>query len=91
MVKCVFCGREESPHKGVHLLKNDGSVNFYCSSKCRKNAIKLGRDRRKIKWTAAYKENLVKANAKEAKKKEAIKEAAKSESKKEEKSSDKKK
>jgi len=54
MTKCVFCGRDESPHKGVHLLKNDGSVNFFCSSKCRKNALNLGRDRKKIKWTEAY-------------------------------------
>jgi large subunit ribosomal protein L24e len=54
MVECVFCGRETPFHEGVHLIKNDGSIQFYCSSKCRKNAIKLGRDRRKIKWTAAY-------------------------------------
>ena len=54
MVKCVFCGKEEHPHKGVHLIKNDGSVDFYCSSKCRKNSLKLKRDKRKLKWTEAY-------------------------------------
>lgn len=55
MVKCVFCGKEEDSFKGVHFITNEGSVNFYCSSKCRKNAMKLGRDKRKVKWTEAYK------------------------------------
>ena len=54
MVKCVFCGKEEHPHKGVHLIKNDGSVDFYCSSKCRKNSLKLKRDKKRLKWTEAY-------------------------------------
>ena len=54
MTKCVFCGREESPYKGVYLIANDGSINFYCSSKCRKNALNLKRDKKKLKWTEAY-------------------------------------
>ena len=54
MVKCVFCGKEEESFRGIHFISNDGSVNYYCGSKCQKNAIKLGRDRRKIKWTEAY-------------------------------------
>jgi len=24
MVKCTFCGVDESYHKGVHFIKNDG-------------------------------------------------------------------
>lgn len=54
MTKCVFCGREESPFRGVHLITNDGFVNFYCSSKCRKNALNLKRDRKKVAWTEAH-------------------------------------
>ncbi len=61
MVKCVFCGREEDAFKGTHLIQNDGTVNYYCSSKCRKNAIKLKRDKRKLKWTSAYREEKQKA------------------------------
>lgn len=57
MTKCVFCGAEASPFKGVHLIKNDGSTNFLCSSKCRRNALKLKRDRRKLKWTEFYTSN----------------------------------
>ncbi|MBS3091627.1 hypothetical protein J4217_04240 [Candidatus Pacearchaeota archaeon] len=81
MTKCVFCGREEPDYTGVHLIKNDGTVDFYCSSKCRKNSLKLGRDKRKLKWTLTYKDSL-KSNAAreiahEAKKVEDAKEAKK--------------
>jgi len=61
MVKCVFCGREEEAFKGIHFIGNDGNVNYYCSNKCKKNALKLRRDRRKLKWTEAY--GIVKSKA----------------------------
>jgi large subunit ribosomal protein L24e len=64
MVKCVFCGTERPAHTGLHLIKNDGEINFFCSSKCRKNALQLGRDKRKLKWTATYVESRDKAKAK---------------------------
>ena len=35
-------------------VKNDGSTLWFCSSKCRKNALKLKRDPRKLKWTEYY-------------------------------------
>ncbi len=54
MVKCVFCGREEDEFKGTFLFKNDGSTHYYCSSKCRKNQIKLKRDKRKVRWTESF-------------------------------------
>ncbi|MDP1695668.1 MAG: 50S ribosomal protein L24e [archaeon] len=54
MVKCIFCGKDEAFMRGTNLIKNDGSVNYFCSNKCRKNTIKLGRDKRKFKWTEAY-------------------------------------
>jgi large subunit ribosomal protein L24e len=75
MVKCVFCGNDESFHRGINIIKNDGTVDYYCSNKCRKNAIKLGRDRRKIKWTEAYGIRMEKEAVKKeaAKKKEAEK------------------
>jgi large subunit ribosomal protein L24e len=66
MVKCVFCGREEPAFIGMHYINNDGNVSYFCSSKCRKNALKLKRERRKIKWTQAFREvraeALVKSN-----------------------------
>ncbi len=54
VVKCVFCGVEQEDYKGVYFIKNDGSVNYYSSGKCRKNHMKLGRDRRKVKWAEAF-------------------------------------
>lgn len=56
MVRCSFCGKEEHSFKGVHLIRNSGVVDFFCSSKCRKNSEKLERDKKKLKWTAAYRE-----------------------------------
>lgn len=70
MVKCVFCGKDEHSFKGIHLINNDGNVNYYCSNKCRKNAIKLKRDRRKFKWTLAHKEERQKTIKKETAKNE---------------------
>jgi len=73
MTKCVFCGNEAQDFTGVHLIKNDGTVDFYCSSKCRKNSLKLGRDRRNVKWTQVYKINLKNHLAKEAAKTASVK------------------
>ena len=76
MVKCTFCGKEEQPFRGVHFIGNDGNVNFYCSSKCRKNALKLKRDKRKFKWTAAYHEEREKTKVKEERKAAKAKESS---------------
>lgn len=84
MTKCVFCGKEEHAFKGIHLIKNDGSINYFCSGKCRKNALKLKRDKKRLKWTEAFRierqktaEEAKKLEAKEAAKKDAHKETAK--------------
>jgi len=53
--KCSFCGKEVIPGTGIMYVKNDGTVLWFCSSKCRKNMLKLGRDPRKLKWTSKYK------------------------------------
>ncbi len=57
LAKCVFCGREGEDFRGTYLIKNDGTMSYYCSSKCRKNHLKLGRDKRKLKWTSAFYES----------------------------------
>jgi large subunit ribosomal protein L24e len=54
MVKDSFTGEEFPIHRGVHVLKNDGTIEFYGSSKSYKNALKLHRDKRKLKWTEAH-------------------------------------
>lgn len=56
MAKCIFCGKEQADYLGTFLIKNDGTMVYYCSNKCRKNHLTLGRDKRKLKWTAAFRE-----------------------------------
>ena len=48
--KCAFCGKEVRLGAGVLFVRNDGSTRPYCSTKCRVNDLKLGRDPRKFKW-----------------------------------------
>jgi len=52
--KCSFCGLEFPQGTGMMYVKNDGTVLWFCSSKCRKNSLELNRDSRKLKWTAYY-------------------------------------
>ncbi|MBU0760400.1 MAG: 50S ribosomal protein L24e [Nanoarchaeota archaeon] len=70
MTKCTFCGKESHPSKGTHVIKNSGTVNYFCSSKCRANSEKLKRDKRKIRWTEAFHITREKARAREAEPKE---------------------
>ncbi len=72
MTKCTFCGREENTFRGIHLIKNNGIVSYFCSSKCRKNSEKLKRDKRKIRWTEAFHVTREKARAREAESKEKV-------------------
>lgn len=65
LARCVFCGKQQEDYQGTYLIKNDGTMNYYCSSKCRKNHLKLGRDKRKLKWTMAFHESRVKRYASE--------------------------
>ena len=64
MTKCTFCGKEEVPFRGQHLIRNIGEVSFFCSSKCRVNSTKLKRDKRKVRWTNAFHETREKARQK---------------------------
>jgi len=69
MTKCIFCGKEERYFKGLNLIQNDGSVSYFCSSKCRRNFLKLKRDKRKLKWTSAFHEERAKERLKAESKK----------------------
>lgn len=60
MTKCIFCGKNEYSFKGIHLIKNDGSIAYFCSGKCMKNALKLRRDKRRVRWTEAFREERAK-------------------------------
>jgi len=54
MVTCSFCGKEIKKSTGKMYIHDNGTVKYFCSSKCEKNALKLKRDPRKFKWTKFY-------------------------------------
>ncbi len=35
-------------------IKNDGTIYWFCSSRCRKGLITYKKDPRKLKWTKRY-------------------------------------
>ncbi|MHC1570481.1 MAG: 50S ribosomal protein L24e [Methermicoccaceae archaeon] len=49
---CSFCGKEIEAGTGKMFVKKDGTVLFYCSSKCEKNHA-LKRIPRHVRWTSA--------------------------------------
>jgi large subunit ribosomal protein L24e len=51
---CSFCNRSVSKGSGTMFAKNDGTVMWFCSAKCKKNTLVLKRDPRKLKWTKKY-------------------------------------
>ena len=50
---CSFCGNEVEPGTGKMFVRRDGTVFFFCSSKCEKNLLDLGRVPRTVRWTRA--------------------------------------
>ena len=51
-MKCSFCGKELEKGTGVMLVKKDGKIFYFDSSKCEKNMLKLGREPERTKWVA---------------------------------------
>ena len=51
--RCSFCGTYIEPGTGIMFVKNDGSILWFCSSKCFKS-YKMGRDPKKLPWTDKY-------------------------------------
>ncbi len=54
LLECSFCGRKIEIGTGKMYVKTDGTIYYFCSSKCEKNMIKLKRQPRKLKWTLKY-------------------------------------
>jgi|TARA_Y100000310_G_scaffold207483_1_gene208024 ribosomal protein L24E len=52
MPKCVYCEKNYEFPKGTTVVTSKGIINYFCSSKCRKNkALK----RRKVRWVSKKK------------------------------------
>lgn len=50
MARCSFCKESINPGTGLMLVRKDGKKLFFCSSKCEKNLLKLGRKAKDQKW-----------------------------------------
>lgn len=49
---CSFCGHQLEPGTGKMFVKKDGTIFYFCSTKCQNNQ-KLGRVPRRVEWTNA--------------------------------------
>jgi large subunit ribosomal protein L24e len=50
MPRCSFCKQNYEFPRGLSLILNDGNILYFCSSKCKKNQLKLKRDNKKVNW-----------------------------------------
>ena len=50
MPRCSFCKQNYEFPRGLTLVLNDGNILYFCSSKCRKNQLRLKRDNKKVNW-----------------------------------------
>lgn len=53
-MKCSFCGKEIEKGTGKIFVRKDAKIFYFHSRKCEKNALKLGRIARDLKWTKHY-------------------------------------
>lgn len=51
---CSFCGEPIEPGTGKMYVKKDGTAYNFCSNKCKKNSIDMGRVPRRTRWTNRY-------------------------------------
>ncbi|MBN2202802.1 MAG: 50S ribosomal protein L24e [Candidatus Aenigmarchaeota archaeon] len=56
MMKCTFCKETIEQGTGKMYVKTDGKVFYFCSKKCEKNMIFLGRESKHTKWVAKKKD-----------------------------------
>ncbi|MDD1713948.1 MAG: 50S ribosomal protein L24e [Methanoregulaceae archaeon] len=49
---CSFCGGAIDPGTGKMFVRKDGSIFYFCGSKCQNN-FRLGRAPRRVPWTLA--------------------------------------
>jgi len=54
MSKCNFCGKSINVGTGKKYVMKTGKILDFCTMKCEKNMLKLGRKARTTKWTDEY-------------------------------------
>jgi len=56
-MKCTFCDKIISQGKGLISVKSDGTINYFCDSKCERNAkIRMSKN---VRWTETYRKRKV--------------------------------
>ncbi len=60
MVNCSFCSTKIEKGTGKLFVFKTGKTLNFCSSKCEKNMLKLGRKARKLKWASKTKKKKTK-------------------------------
>lgn len=75
VIVCNFCEGEVRKGTGIIYAKKDGTLSYFCSSKCMKNGLGLKREGRRSKWTIRAR-NFKKATASNAQKAAAAEKAA---------------
>jgi len=77
MANCSFCDGPILKGTGLMYVKKDGTIFSFCSSKCKKNNLDLGREGRRQKWTPAAKKFMARQLSKAAAAEQATAKAAK--------------
>jgi large subunit ribosomal protein L24e len=54
MTICDFCKKSIPAGTGKKYVMKSGKIIDFCSNKCEKNMLKLGRKARTTKWTGEY-------------------------------------
>ena len=55
-MECSFCGGPVARATGVLFVRKTGKKLAFCSKKCEKNLLKLGRNPRHVLWTNSFRE-----------------------------------
>jgi large subunit ribosomal protein L24e len=50
MALCSFCKHELERATGKMYVRRDGSALYFCSTKCQRNMVNLGRSPRNVQW-----------------------------------------
>ncbi|VVB74604.1 50S ribosomal protein L24e [Candidatus Tiddalikarchaeum anstoanum] len=50
-MKCIFCSKLVEKGKGLMFVRKDGKVLEFCSKKCERNMLNLGRNQNNMKWS----------------------------------------
>lgn len=66
-MKCSFCEKTMATGDGLIFVKSDGTINYFCDSKCEKNSkMRLAKN---VRWTGTYKKRKAFAAEEESAKK----------------------